>query len=372
MRYWFVCILFILTGCHEIKKEVETITFDIDRGKIGDVSEVFEGRKIIFLETLKESLLTEVTKINCVGDRIYILDEPANSVVVFDTAGKFISAIRPSGRGPQEYMGISDFTINREKKQLIIHAHRPGKLLFYDLNCRFQNEIPYESLVSAMTWRDGRLILVNSLQEGAPYFTFLSFDEKGTILKKQSSSFVEEINSNQYTVGSLLLNSREMTFARRFDNTLYSLKGEDVIPRYVLDFKEYNVPKHLYAPREEEEEKRAELQKGKYFFSLVNVTETPSFIFFKTNWLGMMRISKKNAQGDYWASLKDHELGISTGNMVGVEEPSNRLVCFEYPLIYTQMSIKNQWSRLPVWFADKLKRLDVESNPFLIFYITKE
>lgn len=369
MKYLLRCIVFLLMGCNEINREV--IVFDVNREKTGDVSEVFEGRKVIFLETLKESLLTEVTKIICAEDRIYILDEPANSVVAFDTTGKYLAAIRPSGRGPQEYMGISDFTINREKGQLIVHAHRPGKLLFFNLDCRFQKEIPYESLVSAMTWKDGQLVLVNSLQEGSPYFTFLSFNNEGEILEKRFSSFKEKINSNQYTVGALLLGSKELTFARRFDNTLYSLEGERVIPRYVLDFKDYNVPEHLLAPREEEE-KRAELQKGNYFFSIVNVKETPSFVFFKTNWLGMMRLSKGSGRGDYWVSLKDSELGISTGNMVGVEDPSNRLFCFEYPLIYVQLSIKGQWERLPEWFADKLKGLGDDGNPFLIFYTSKE
>lgn len=107
MKYLFWYILFLLMGCNEINKEVK-IVFDVNQGKTGDVSEVFEDRKIVFLETLEESLLTEVTKIICAEDRIYILDEPANSIVVFDTTGKFISAIRPSGRGPQEYMGIRD------------------------------------------------------------------------------------------------------------------------------------------------------------------------------------------------------------------------------------------------------------------------
>ena len=295
MKYLFWYILFLLMGCNEINKEVK-IVFDVNQGKTGDVSEVFEDRKIVFLETLEESLLTEVTKIICAEDRIYILDEPANSIVVFDTTGKFISAIRPSGRGPQEYMGISDFTINREKGQLIVHAHRPGKLLFFNLDCRFQNEIPYKSLVSAMSWKDGQLILVNSLQENSPYFTFLSFNDKGEISEKRVSSFKEKINSNQYTVGSLLLSGEKMTFARRFDNTLYSLEGDRVIPRYILDFNGYNVPVHLLAPREEEEEKRAELRKGNYFFSIVNVKETPSSVFFKTNGLVLMRLSKESGR----------------------------------------------------------------------------
>lgn len=372
MKRYFYFLLFLFCGCTMTERKVPLVSFDIDQGKTGDVSEVFEDRKIVFLETLEESLLTEVTKIICAEDRIYILDEPANSIVVFDTTGKFISAIRPSGRGPQEYMGISDFTINREKGQLIVHAHRPGKLLFFNLDCRFQNEIPYKSLVSAMSWKDGQLILVNSLQENSPYFTFLSFNDKGEISEKRVSSFKEKINSNQYTVGSLLLNGEKMTFARRFDNTLYSLEGDRVIPRYILDFNGYNVPVHLLAPREEEEEKRAELRKGNYFFSIVNVKETPSSVFFKNNGLGLMRLSKESGRGDYWVSLKDSELGISSGNMVGVEDLTNRLFCFEYPLIYVQLSIKGQWERFPEWFAEKLKRLGDESNPFLIFYTSKE
>ncbi len=102
MKRYFYFLLFLFCGCTMTERKVPLVSFDIDQGKTGDVSEVFEDRKIVFLETLEESLLTEVTKIICAEDRIYILDEPANSIVVFDTTGKFISAIRPSGRGPQD------------------------------------------------------------------------------------------------------------------------------------------------------------------------------------------------------------------------------------------------------------------------------
>ena len=79
MKYLFWYILFLLMGCNEINKEVK-IVFDVNQGKTGDVSEVFEDRKIVFLETLEESLLTEVTKIICAEDRIYILDEPTTGL----------------------------------------------------------------------------------------------------------------------------------------------------------------------------------------------------------------------------------------------------------------------------------------------------
>lgn len=370
---WVFCyfMFFLSIACVD-KKDVASISFQVDRNKACDISEVFTDRQIVFLETIKESLLEEISKIICFEDRLYILDDVANSVVVFDTTGKFVSAIRPAGRGPQEYYGLSDFTINRKSKELIIHAHRPGKLLFYDLNCHFKREIAYRSLISAMAYDKDRLVLVNHTEEREPYFTFLSFDEEGGISEKRTSSFAEHIHSNQYAVGSLLLNSETLTFARRFDNALYSLEGNKVILRYLLDFKDHNVPERLYAPREEEEEKRAELQKGGYFFSIVNIKETPSFIFMKTNWIGTLRITKDPLKGDYWGHFTDQELGINHYGTICVEDESNRMVCFEHRILYMKLGIKDQWEKLPAWFADKIKNADDESNPVLIFYKSKE
>lgn len=366
-----VYFLFIfLGGC--TSKEIPKIVFDIDEQKSCDISELFTDREIVFLETNKESLLGWISKIIRFDDKIYILDRGANSVVIFDTTGKYISAIRPSGRGPREYMGLSDFAIDRENQRLIIHAHRPGKLLFYDLEGHFKNEMSYKPLVSAMTCDSGRLILVNSLEKGLSYFTFLTFDEQGKVLKKQSSSFTEKINSNQFTMGSLLLNSEKLTFARRFDNTLYTLEGDKVIPRYLLDFQNHNVPERLCAPGEEEEEKRMELQKGGYFFSLVDIKETPSYIFLKTNRSEIMRITKKTVQGEYWKYFTDSELGLQHSWPIGVEESSNRMICFYHPIFLTKLSLENKWERLPQWLADKLKGMDEGNNPLLIFYKSKE
>lgn len=370
MKYLFLLLVVFLVGC--TSREIPKVFFDI-KGYKCNVNDVFTEQEVVFLETTKESCLGHIAKIIRWEDKIYILDKFANSVVVFDIMGKYVSAIRPSGRGPQEYTGISDFTINREKGQLIIHAHRPGKLLFYDLNCRFQNEIIYESLVSSMVWMDGRLILVNrGGGERNPYFTYLSFDDTGKISDKQSSSFREAVNSNQYTLGALLLRSEGLTFARRFDNTLYSLEGEEVIPRYILDFKEYNVPAHLQTFGDDEEEKKLELRKGGYVFSLVDVKETLSSVFFTTNKAGVMRITKTPLKGEYWYCFVDKDLGLEHCNMIGTEEPSNRMVCFYHPISFLKSDMEKDKDLFPAWLAGKIKSADEEDNPLLVFYKWKE
>lgn len=368
---FFIYFLFIFLGSCTFK-EIPKISVEVDRNKTCDVSEIFTDRKIVFLETVKESLLEEVSRIICFEDRFYIFDESANSIVVFDTAGKFVSAIRPSGRGPREYFGLRDFTIDRKNRELIVYAHRPGKLLFYDTDGHFKREIAYQPLVSAMVCEEDRLVLVNPGKENTPYFTFLYFDKEKKISEKRASDFCEHITSNQFTMGSLLLNSEKLTFARRFDNTLYTLEGDQVIPRYLLDFKDHNVPERLYAPREEEQEKRAELQKDGYFFSIVDVKETPSYIFLRTNWIGTIRISKTAKTGEYWGYFKDKDLGIKHYGTVSVEDSSNRMICFEHRILYMKLGIKDQWDKLPEWFADKIRNADDESNPVLVFYNSKE
>lgn len=369
--FGFCFLLLLLGGCKKEEK-IPLVSFEVDGKNSCEVSELFTDREIIFLETKPEAFLGWISKIIRFEDKIYILDKGANSIVVFDTTGKYVSAIRPAGQGPREYVGLSDFTICPGEKELIVHTHLPGKLLFYDTDCRFKKELPYRPLASAMIYDDDRLVLVNSLQKDSPYFTFLSFDGEKEIAGKQASAFTEEINSDQYTMGALLLKGEKLTFARRFENTLYSLEGEKVVPRYQLDFKEHNVPEGLRAPREEEGEKREQLQKGKYFFSLVDVKETPSCVYFKTNQPGVMRIVKKTSRGEYWNHFTDQELGLQHSWTIGVEDPSNRMVCFFHPIFLTQLALKDKWERLPSWLSDKLKNMDEGSNPLLIFYKSKE
>ena len=50
-------------GCNEINKEVK-IVFDVNQGKTGDVSEVFEDRKIVFFGNIRRVIVDRGNKNN--------------------------------------------------------------------------------------------------------------------------------------------------------------------------------------------------------------------------------------------------------------------------------------------------------------------
>lgn len=208
VQLFYCFFLTFLFGC--TNKEIPKVAFDIKR-ETCDVSEVFTDREIVFLETNEKSLLTMVNKIIRWKDKIYVWDKYVNSIVIFDTTGKYLTAIRPSGRGPQEYISLCGFALNREKGELMAYANNPNKFLFYDLNGKFVDEVAAEYGVYALSLicDKDRCIFVNTTgKKGKPFFIFFSFDDHHKISSYKASSFTNHINSSMYAGGDLLLNVR--------------------------------------------------------------------------------------------------------------------------------------------------------------------
>ncbi|MDR2472501.1 MAG: 6-bladed beta-propeller [Tannerella sp.] len=134
---------FLLTNCAgEQKKEdisdIRQIDFDynvcinkLDAGEfdLGAYSDSI--MQIIPLETTDEALIAEIDEIEIRNDRIYIMDQLARSVYVFDMTGKYLNRINKVGQGPGEYgflsyMAVTDSTV-------IVFDHFMDKLIEYKI-----------------------------------------------------------------------------------------------------------------------------------------------------------------------------------------------------------------------------------------------
>lgn len=153
---------------------------------------------------------------------------------------------------------------------------------------------------------------------------------------------------------------------------MYSQEGDEVVPRYLLDFKDHNVPESLYDPGNDDEEKKKKIVNGGYIFSMVNVKETPASIFFTTNFWGIMRMTKNPLKGECWAYFTDKDLGLSHSAMIGVEDESNRMFCFQHLIYDLKSDMEGKWDQMPEWLANKIKNADEGDNPLLIFYKNRE
>jgi hypothetical protein len=105
------------------------------------VSDIFRKVEIIPLETSEESLLGRISKVETLDDRIFVSSQ--SSVFMFDPEGKYLNKIQRIGRGPQEYVRASDFTLDPSRKTVGI-LDAIGAILTYDFDGNFvkKSELP--------------------------------------------------------------------------------------------------------------------------------------------------------------------------------------------------------------------------------------
>lgn len=89
--------------------------------------------KFIPLETTTENLIGEISQIEILDNRIFILDWfKTKAIYVFDITGEFITRIGARGTGPGEYINPMSFFLNKQENTLSIVDLENKKILIYD------------------------------------------------------------------------------------------------------------------------------------------------------------------------------------------------------------------------------------------------
>lgn len=97
------------------------------------LSEIAEGVDYIPLQTTEKSLIGNyVGKIVKMDDRIYL--KSGEEIMCFNTDGSYLFKLQKSGRGPEEYTGITDFDVSSGNKFLVILSALNRRLLTYGIS----------------------------------------------------------------------------------------------------------------------------------------------------------------------------------------------------------------------------------------------
>ena len=132
-----ISILAVCSCGQSINDASNTIAVDrfaVSNPKKIDIDVIASHIDYIQLESIQESLISHIEKIQIKDDKIYVLDDMKRSIMVFDTSGKFIRQLGSTGRGPGEYIMPADFALC--DSVILIRDNGQGKLILYDLNGR--------------------------------------------------------------------------------------------------------------------------------------------------------------------------------------------------------------------------------------------
>jgi hypothetical protein len=131
MRYLVLIILaMFLSSCHSKDNYVlKTIDVQSPAGpEIKNLSEIATDIQYIPLETAPEALMRFVNYLKVANDKFYI--NTVREILCFNRSGKFLYKLDQQGRGPNEYIYLSDYDIKPEKNLMIVLTR--GKLYFYN------------------------------------------------------------------------------------------------------------------------------------------------------------------------------------------------------------------------------------------------
>lgn len=211
-------------------------------------SDFFKAPKIVLLETKPECVVQNIRSLEIYKEDIYILDDRANKLYVFDGNGKFKRTISSPGRGHGEYMKLADFSIDRTKEVIYLLDEATDEILKFSLD-------DYKFLSSIKAVQNG--YLTYSMQEigGKIYLN------RSSVLEKEKYELREIDERNGKQVGKFLKsddynygwnfplslehsnfyskNSQSPKYIGLFSNLIMNVTEDGVSAAYIVDSRKF-------------------------------------------------------------------------------------------------------------------------------------
>lgn len=146
-KYIIILIAILLfSSCSNYKdtavKELTTIHVQSKSSEKLRFNDVLTNLEFIPIEYDSTKLIGRITKVRYYNDRFYILDPfSSKSLSIVDTCGIMVNQISTIGRGPAEFLTPRDFFLDEFYDELVIVDYEQNKILKYDLDGNFKEDI---------------------------------------------------------------------------------------------------------------------------------------------------------------------------------------------------------------------------------------
>jgi hypothetical protein len=371
--YIMIMIVFVIfTSCSTpIKSEnVESIKIDVKSEPVEiEFDDYFSSKNVIALETNENSIFSKIDRICLYDKKIFILDRKLNSVLVFKENGSFLYKIQNIGRGPQEYAGLMDFTIDEKNKNIVLYTHRPYSLYIHNMDGSFIKKVKLNDLYINIASNDGKIFFLNN-QANKKYLLF-GYD----VINGKEDGFLEIDNHNEiysnYGIGYPLLTKDEnIHLSFPYSETIYEQNEKGVQAKYYVDFGNQKMPEDIYKTKKSFSELFDYGRSNNYGYGICNFRENKDYITFNYQLTNLVIYSKKTKKLKTVSNIKNNDM--INGSYIAHDGNDNNFVS-QYPAkaFKIQMSIYKKegvWDKVP----DNIKKLDNlvtdYDNPLLLIY----
>jgi len=348
-------------------------------------SMIFNVPKTIILETSKKCLIGSVTDMQVYDEKIYIFDKmSAQSLLQFDLNGKFIRKIADRGKGPGEYLNLSDFTIDKKNSELYLLDN--NKLHRYKTDGTYINSVSIEiefAGVRAIQFYKGMIYA-----EVSPYSTNNNDIDLIWIINPETGKKIDsflKLSQNIYGWNETISLGHKHFFACLNEYPIYAhylmnsfVSLEDMTPKIKLESK--NLPKKRDIDeilREKDIHSRIDkLLIMNKIFCIHNYIETQNFVFFSY----LNGASKCGSIFHDYSTNKTHNLKFLRNDLLWKKEAIMTKFSFydsvgAYQIldayhVFDEIKKNNIVNNIDK--NEQLHFINEESNPVIFYYEFKE
>lgn len=258
-------------------------------------SDFFKAPKVVLLETKPVCVVQNIRSLEIYKEDIYILDDRANKLYVFDGNGKFKRTISSPGRGHGEYMKLADFSIDRTKEIIYLLDEATDEILKFSLNdYKFLSSIKAVQngyLTYCMQEIGGKIYLNRSSVSEKEKYELREIDERNG---KQVGKFLKSDDYNHGWNFPLSLehsnfyskNSQSPKYIGLFSNLIMNVTADGVSAAYIVDSRKFVDKEEVLKMQKIAEGKLEKIDfsgiySQKRIHQISRFIESPSKVFFQ-------------------------------------------------------------------------------------------
>lgn len=355
-------------------------------------SDFFKAPKVVLLETKPECVVQNIRSLEIYKEDIYILDDRANKLYIFDGNGKFKRTISSPGRGHGEYMKLADFSIDRTKEIIYLLDEATDEILKFSLNdYKFLSSIKAVQngyLTYCMQEIGGKIYLNRSSVSEKEKYELREIDERNG---KQVGKFLKSDDYNHGWNFPLSLehsnfyskNSQSPKYIGLFSNLIMNVTADGVSAAYIVDSRKFVNKEEVLKMQKIAEGKLEKIDfsgiySQKRIHQISRFIESPSKVFFQylegdeRNYLVYDKASGKTKTSSLF--MDDY---VSEKNMIPMDfcySDERGVVALLKPCFmphFIKYIIDGGKMRTHLDNYSRLIKLNKDSNPVLFFHKLK-
>ena len=381
---FLLSILLLLSGCGKKEKKeseavVSIIACDPAIAKKIDLSNISKNNTFIQLETNSKCLMGGIVgKIEIVNEKIFIYDpKMPGRLYCFDLNGKFLFQVGSVGQGPGEYISLVDFTIDKENEWLWL-GDNFNKLFKYDLDGNFIESFTTDFSLrnfSLIDEKEGIMAIRLGFYKDNTNLSFINYSIKNKKILYQKESDKQNIIGSIAT-GSFFETKERIFYAEPFNDTVFIVSKEGLIPYYYIDFGRRKLPKDFLDNNPQLRTIFPQLLNpdNKYACLISHVYEGSNFLFIGHDYAGKRQLAIYSINSSEITSI--NEIAFMGKSLEDIQIPfffhhlgDNKFISFLPAHLLTEKKFKeNQGQGYGSYsdITDLLPHLYEDDNPVMV------